>query len=241
MALSAASGSAASGVVELSIELFAGGVEIVHGRQYTLTKQCQFLDDGNAARGRIGYTGGPSAAAAGGRMYAPETTSIGDTMGLTMGTGPFGKQPAGTFNFEPDAPKSTRSTSSRRRAGCAASSAARRSSTRPTWRCCTRRATCPSGTSRARTCASTCSRRPITRRTARSRATPATGRSAPAARSPRTRSGAIPRSCPRRPTSPIAWRSTGMPSITGTRRTRRSSSTRATRITASTSCRARAK
>ena len=26
-------------------------------------------------------------------------------MGLTMGTGPFGKQPAGTFNFEPDAPK----------------------------------------------------------------------------------------------------------------------------------------
>jgi len=24
-------------------------------------------------------------------------------MGLTMGTGPFGKQPAGTFNFEPDA------------------------------------------------------------------------------------------------------------------------------------------
>ena len=28
-----------------------------------------------------------------------------DSMGLTMGTGPFGKQPAGTFNFEPDAPK----------------------------------------------------------------------------------------------------------------------------------------
>ena len=26
-------------------------------------------------------------------------------MGLTMGTGPFGKHPAGTFNFEPDAPK----------------------------------------------------------------------------------------------------------------------------------------
>ncbi len=26
-------------------------------------------------------------------------------MGLTMGTGPFGKKPAGTFNFEPDAPK----------------------------------------------------------------------------------------------------------------------------------------
>jgi uncharacterized protein (DUF427 family) len=26
-------------------------------------------------------------------------------MGLTMGTGPFGKQPAGTFNFEPDPPK----------------------------------------------------------------------------------------------------------------------------------------
>jgi uncharacterized protein (DUF427 family) len=26
-------------------------------------------------------------------------------MGLTMGTGPFGKAPAGTFNFEPDAPK----------------------------------------------------------------------------------------------------------------------------------------
>ena len=26
-------------------------------------------------------------------------------MGLTMGTGPFGQAPAGTFNFEPDAPK----------------------------------------------------------------------------------------------------------------------------------------
>jgi uncharacterized protein (DUF427 family) len=26
-------------------------------------------------------------------------------MGLTMGTGPFGKQPAGTFNFHPDPPK----------------------------------------------------------------------------------------------------------------------------------------
>ena len=26
-------------------------------------------------------------------------------MGLTMGTGPFGKQPAGTFNFEPDPPR----------------------------------------------------------------------------------------------------------------------------------------
>jgi uncharacterized protein (DUF427 family) len=26
-------------------------------------------------------------------------------MGLTMGTGPFGKQPAGTFNFEPAAPR----------------------------------------------------------------------------------------------------------------------------------------
>ena len=26
-------------------------------------------------------------------------------MGLTMGTGPFGKKPAGTFNFEPDPPK----------------------------------------------------------------------------------------------------------------------------------------
>ena len=26
-------------------------------------------------------------------------------MGLTMGTGPFGNQPAGTLNFEPDAPK----------------------------------------------------------------------------------------------------------------------------------------
>ncbi len=26
-------------------------------------------------------------------------------MGLTMGTGPFGKKPAGTFNFQPDPPK----------------------------------------------------------------------------------------------------------------------------------------
>src|SRR5215210_1771242 len=42
---------------------------------------------------------------AAGRMYAPETTSKETSMGLTMGTGPFGKQPAGTFNFEPDAPK----------------------------------------------------------------------------------------------------------------------------------------
>ena len=93
-------------------------------------------------------------------------------MGLTMGTGPFGKRPRARSTSSPTRRRITRSTSSLRRAGCAESSAARPSSTRRMWPCCTRRATSRSGTSRAPTSASTCSRRPITRRTARSRATP---------------------------------------------------------------------
>jgi len=121
-------------------------------------------------------------------------------MGLTTGTSPFGKKPAGTFNFEArSAQRATRSTSSHRPGAFAGSSAARRSSIPVTSHCCSRRATCRSGTSRARMCASTCSRRPSTRRIARSRATRATGRSARAERSPRTRSGAYDEILPETP------------------------------------------
>ena len=123
-------------------------------------------------------------------------------MGLTMGTGPFGKKPAGTFNFEPDPPKQHAlylEPSPRRVRGVIGGDTVVDSTRRGA--AARDRATCRSGTSRARTSASTCSRRPITRRIARSRATRATGRSARAASWPRTRSGAIPRSCPARRTS----------------------------------------
>src|SRR5207244_3241181 len=45
------------------------------------------------------------AVAVGGAHVRSGDASIGEIMGLTMGTGPFGKKPAGTFNFQPDPPK----------------------------------------------------------------------------------------------------------------------------------------
>ena len=157
-------------------------------------------------------------------------------MGLTMGTGPFGKaarghvqlraRPAEGARALPRALAAARARRDRRRDR-------RRLHRRRT--CCTRPATCPSGTSRARTCASTCSRRPTTRRTARSRATRATGRSASGGKRGREQGLGLPRDpAGARRRSPTASRSTGTPSTTGTRRTRRSSSTRATPTTAST-------
>jgi hypothetical protein len=38
-------------------------------------------------------------------MYPDGEADRETTMALTMGTGPFGKEPAVTFNFEPDPPQ----------------------------------------------------------------------------------------------------------------------------------------
>ena len=162
-------------------------------------------------------------------------------MGLTMGTGPFGKQPAGTFNFEPDAPKQHAlylEPSPRRVRGVIGGETVVDSTDvallhetgyLPIWYF-------PRSDVRF----------DLLEATDHTTHCPFKG-DAQLLDDPRGRQGrreqglGLSRDPARHaPTSPTAWRSTGTPSSTGTRRTRRSSSTRATRTTASTSCRARA-